>query len=362
MTDSASAPITTVSSRPVRMGLREPYTIAYETVDSTTNVFIRIETDGGPTGVGCAAPDEAVTGETADSVLRAVRDVAAPLVRGRDALDAEPLLADLASALAGQPAALAGLDMALHDIQGKARGVPIRRLMGGARDRIATSITIGILPADETVNRARAFVKQGFRRLKMKGGLDARADADRVLRVRQAVGVALGLSFDANQGFSVAQTVRFAEATAGARLEFIEQPTPRDRPDLLGRAARETAVPIMADEGLMTVADMQLIADGRLADLVNIKLMKVGGLAQAARIDDVAAAAGIGAMVGCMDESALGIAAGLHFALARPNVVYADLDGHLDLVDDPAAGAVLLESGILRPTGGPGLGFDPPGR
>ena len=340
-----------IEAWPVTMRLSEPYVIAYESVETTTAVFLRIETDRGPTGFGCAAPDEAVCGETADDVLTWLRESAEPALMGQDPLDVYELRAS--------PAATAMVDMALYDIQGKVRGLPLFSLLGGGRhDSIITSITIGILPEAETIVSARRRVGQGFVCLKLKGGLDWEEDAARVLKVREAVGDQVELRFDANQGFTLEESVRFARATAAAALEFIEQPTPRDDLAGLAEVARAIDVPVMADESLVTVADAERICLDHTADLVNVKLMKVGGIQRAVEIDRMAAEAGIPAMVGCMDEPALAIAAGLHLALARPNVRYADLDGHLDLLGDPSNGAVFLEAGRLRPAAKPGLGFD----
>src|SRR5207253_1605576 len=90
--------------------------------------------------------------------------------------------------------------------------------------------------------------------------------------------------------------------------------------------------------------------------LFNIKLMKMGGLTPALAVLAVGRAAGIDAMIGCMDEIACGIAAGLHLALASPAVRYADLDGHIGLRGDPSVAAVRLVDGVLHPCPGAGLG------
>ena len=350
--------ITKLDAWPVSMRLSEPYTIAYQSVHAVTNVFFRMETTNGISGYGCAAPDENITGETPESVVRVLENEFTAAVKGADPLRPVMILERLKQHLSFHPAALAALDMALCDILGKACNLPLWKLLGGFRDRIRTSITIGILPMTETVERAREFAARGFKSLKLKGGLDVDADIERVLKVREAIGKKIELRFDANQGFTVEQCLRFVEGTRQAHLELIEQPTPKGKPNLLGRVTSAVSVPVMADESLMTLRDAFRIAQQELADMVNVKLMKVGGISEALQVNAVARSAGLEVMVGCVDEAALAISAGLHFALARPNVVYADLDGHLGLVNDPSAGAVTLRDGALFPSTKPGLGFD----
>jgi L-alanine-DL-glutamate epimerase-like enolase superfamily enzyme len=350
--------ITTIEAWPVTMDLAEPYTIAYETVHTATNIFVRIETNRGIMGWGCAAPDEQITGETPDAVVRQLHDVVAPALQGSDPLRPILLLERIKASLKTCPSTLAAVDMAIHDLFSKSAGLPLWRLLGGFRDRIRTSVTIGILPEKETVSSATEWVSRGFRCLKLKGGKEVQSDIARVLKVREAVGKEIELRFDANQGYTFHDSVRFVEETRKARLELIEQPTPKGEPDILGRVTSSVHIPVMADESLMTLRDAFRIARRDLADMVNVKLMKVGGIAEALQINAVARSAGLEVMVGCMDEAALSIAAGLHFALARPNVAYADLDGHLGLRGDPSHGAVILREGTLFPINRPGLGLE----
>jgi len=350
--------IIAVEALPVRMQLSEPYAIAYETVDHTTNVFLRLETNSGRIGYGCAAPDRQVTGETAHSVIQVVNDVIEPAARGRDVLRYAAILERLKPIVPQHPSAAAMVDMALHDLLGKAAGLPLYRLLGGFRTRIKTSITIGILPLADTLHKARAAVEDGFTALKLKGGRDVENDISRLTAVRNAVGRRIELRFDANQGYSEAETIHFHKQTRAADIALIEQPTRSGDMALLGRLTDRISIPVMADESLVTLRDAFRLAKDGLVDMINIKLMKCGGIYEAMRINAVARAAGLEAMVGCMDEAGLGIAAGLHFALARPNVVYADLDGHLDLVGDPSRSAVHLKNGVLYPRSLPGLGLD----
>jgi o-succinylbenzoate synthase len=342
----------------VRMTMREPYAIAYETLSFSDNIFLRLETDAGLQGYGCAAPDAAVTKETVAGTIAVIQDIIIPLLQNYDPLQLAHIIEDLRLNLKGHPSARAMVDMALYDLLGKIAGLSLHYLLGGYRNSILTSVTIGILPIDETLKKAKTYLAEGILALKLKGGQDVESDISKVCTLRKELGPNIQLRFDANQGYSAKETLQFLKGVKEADLELLEQPTNRDDLKLLGHITRKAPIPIMADESLMGLKDVFRLAKNDLADMVNIKLMKTAGIYNALQISAVARAADIKAMVGCMDESALAIAAGLHLALSSPNITHADLDGHLELQNDPAAGAVILKKGRLFPTGRAGLGFD----
>lgn len=332
------------------------YTIAYESIEQASNVILKINTSDGTTGWGCAAPDAKITNETADEVIANIENVVIPLLVGKDPFQIVRFHEELRSQLPRMHSTLAMVNIALYDLMSRKAGLPLYKLLGGYRDKIQTSITIGILPLVDTIRMAEEFWGQGFRILKLKGGLNLEEDVEKVFRLRERLGKELTLRFDANQGYSVEQSEQFIQMTKAAVIELFEQPTAFGDDEALKKVSERVPVPVMADESIRSLNDVFRLSKTDSSDMINIKIMKVGGLTEAQHINSVARAAGMEVMVGCLDECALGISAGLHFALSRPNVEFADLDGHLDFSNDPFSGLFSLENGWLIPSNVPGLG------
>jgi L-alanine-DL-glutamate epimerase-like enolase superfamily enzyme len=347
--------ITHVEVVPVELKLSLPYRAAAHAaeVEHAACVFVRIETREGRVAWGCAAFDPALTGETMEEVTRVCRACA------ERALDLNPLnteyaLAELAPLNEGTPSARCAFDIAFYDLLGLAAGLPLHRLLGGYRYRIQTSITVGLAPVKETVELAQGRARQGFRILKLKGGLDPEED---VLRVR-AVGDALPdlvLRLDADQGYTIQQALDVARALEG-RLEMLEQPTPAEDLTALREVTQRSPVPILADESVKGPSSALEVASQRAAHGMSVKLATCGGLHCARQVDSIARAAQMATMVGCINEPALLIAAGLGLALSSPNVRYGDLDGHFDLVGDPTRPGFFFQDGWLVARDVPGLG------
>jgi L-Ala-D/L-Glu epimerase len=345
--------IVALETRRYDFQLRHPSIVAYEALEVAPNVVVRLELADGRIGYGNAAPDAHVTGETAESVEQTINEVFIPALLGTDALQIEAHWARLNKLAPNQPSALAAIDIALYDLLGQIARLPLCRLLGAARSETITSVTLSIEETAVNVARAREFQAQGFKALKIKCGLDVAADVARVRAVREAVGQTLRISLDGNQGYTVAETLRVLAELRACNIAFIEQPLKAD--DLAGmrELCQRAEVPVMADESVLQAADVLSTP----APLVNLKLMKCGGLTGALKANAVAEARGIRTMIGCMDESQISMAAAAHLALALDNVAYADLDGHLDIVDDVAQGGLVITDGFVRVGQEAGLGI-----
>lgn len=347
--------IASVEVVPVDLALRLPYRTAHhaEPIESITAVFVRIETTQGREAWGCAAFDPAFTGESRKAVVDACR-ACAERSTDLNPLNTEYALDQLAELTEGVPSALCAFDLAFHDLLGLAAGMPLYRLLGGYRKRIQTSITISIAGVDASVALARQRAAQGFRILKIKGGLNPDEDVRRVRAIHAAL-PKFTLRLDADQGYTVRQALDVARALDG-KLEMLEQPTPAGDLEALHQVTKQSVVPILADESVSQPRSALEVAKLRAADGMSIKLTACGGLRCARQIDTIARVAQMNTMVSCVNQPALLTAAGLSFALSSRNVEYGDLDGHFDLVGDPTRPGFRLEEGWLIAEDVPGLG------
>lgn len=336
--------------------LTRPYTIAYETVSSVENLFVLIELDNGITGIGAGSPAEDVTGETITAGKKALEDSLDAILMDRDIRFFQSLLQTLHGSLKDTPAALAAVDIALHDLAAKMLQIPLVDFLGRFHESLPTSITIGIKPVNETLEEAREYLAKGFSILKVKTGLDVDQDIERILRLNEEFKNTIRIRVDANQGYGALELGHFFDKTEGL-VELIEQPlncrnitSMKSLPDHIRKLSA-------ADESLLDQSSaLNLCCPPQPFGIFNIKLMKCGGIAPGMEIARMASYADIDLMWGCNDESIISITAALHAALASKATAYLDLDGSLDLAQDIVSGGFILEKGWLRTTDQPGLG------
>ncbi len=332
---------------------KERFTIARGSSDVAETAWVFVHS-GGVVGQGCGAPSE-VTHEN----LLTMNETLKTLVKGLRGLEfhqPQEVIERMDKLVPGNPAAKAGLDMAVFDLAAQVAGVPLYKYLGGTRDRMVTDITIGIMPTPEAVEHAKRWVREGFRALKVKIGTDPRSDLERLAAIRTAVGSKVELRIDGNEGYTWGQALQFARAAKDLDIAFFEQPVRATDLEGMRVLTESSPIPIMADEMVLTPNDAKKVKWGNAAKMVNLKLMKHGGVARAMEVDTICSSAGYPTMVGCMSEPQLSIAAGLHFALASSNVRWLDLDSHFNMASDPSSGLAFKNGHLVVPDK-PGLGI-----
>jgi L-alanine-DL-glutamate epimerase-like enolase superfamily enzyme len=210
----------------VDLGNTKPYTIAFKTVDEVRNAFVEITLDNGLTGIGSGNPSEYVVGETLDQCLEALEEKNLEFLIGRDIREFNQLTFDVWKKFPENPSARAALDIALHDVFTKYLDIPLVKFLGQKIKKLPTSNTIGIKNVEETLKEAKDYIQRGFKVLKVKLGHSLDEDVERLMKLREELGNGVVIRVDANQGYTVHQTIELYGRAYDLNLELIEQPLP----------------------------------------------------------------------------------------------------------------------------------------
>lgn len=327
----------------VAVPLIKPFKTALRTVTTAESIIVKITCDNGIVGWGEAPPTVVITGDSLLSIESAVHHVLKPFLEQKSLLNYEMIFQGLKTILIGNSSARAAVDMALYDCLAQYCKLPLYQFLGGHKKELETDFTVSVNGPEEMGEDAVSYVKQGFNVLKVKVGKDdVETDLDRIREIRKRVGSEIKIRLDANQGWTAKDAVRAIRKMedSGLEIELVEQPVKADDIDGLKQVTDNVETLIMADESVFTPKQAFQVLKTRSADLINIKLMKAGGIYQAQIINQLAETCGVQCMVGSMIETRVGITAAAHFAASKQNITRYDFDAPLMLAEEIVDGGI----------------------
>ncbi len=340
----------------VEVPLHQPVRGVHGLTTVQRSVLVRVTAASGE-GWGNVDPTPGYSKVSADEIHATVGRFAPALI-GMDALNVQRVLARIDGEVAGQHEAKAAVEMAVLDLQGRALGVSVPALLGGAvRDEVRFNAWIGAVPPAQAAREAAEWAARGFRTAKIKVAGATDEGLERVAAVRAAVGAGLALRVDFNESLTLAEAVPFIRRLEPYALTLVEQPIPRD--DIAGLATirRHIGIPLMADESVTGPASLIEIIRSEAADIVKLKVMKQGGLFRTRAMLECAAAAGLRIVIGHGFGLTLSTLAEAALAASSDAVLEGcEAVGPLKMAGDVVREPVRLGTGVLRLPAGPGLG------
>ena len=351
--------IAKIETAEVNIPLVTPFKTALRTVDSVNDIVVRITADDGQRGYGEAPPTAVITGETKGSIRCAIEEFIAPPLIGMEIENLDGIMRVLHKSMVKNTSAKAAVDMAVYDLFAKSCGKPLYQVLGGCKGEIETDLTISVNETEEMVKDSLLAIQQGFKILKIKVGKEGQKDVERIKAVRHAVGPDVKLRIDANQGWSAKDAVRIIRKLEdmGIDMDLVEQPVSAHDFEGMKLVTSQVQTPILADESVFSAMDAIHIIKERAADLINIKLMKTGGIYEALKVCAIAECYEVECMIGCMLESKIAVSAAAHLAAAKGVITRADLDGPSLCSEDPYSGGPAFMGSRILLNDKPGLGI-----
>jgi len=326
---------------PIEIKLNEPFVISKGALTHARNTVVKIYNTDGMYGTGECCPYRSIHGETQSGTVAFAKDLAKVMI-GMNPREIQKITLLMDRMIVGNASVKCAFDMAIYDLVAKMDELPLYKMLGGDRDKkIYTDNTVSLLSKEKMVEKAVKFKEMGFPVLKVKlGDRTHNEDVKRMQAVRNAVGDDLPLRIDANQGWSYIDAKRNLDAMSNLRIEHCEEPIQAGNIVDQARLTASSPIPIMADETVFDHKDAYKVLSQQAAHMINIKLGKSGGIANAMKIAALAQAADVYCQVGSFSESRLGISALIHFDMAWDHLIFHDLDSPLMLSEDPVIGGL----------------------
>ncbi len=342
--------ITDIKIGTISVPLKTPFKTALRTVNSVEDIIVEIHTDTGNVGFGEAPPTAVITGDTKGSIIGSIRDHLAPTLIGLDIENLEEILNKLNNCIIKNSSGKAAVDMAIYDLYGQLYKAPLYKLLGGYRKELTTDITISVNDPEEMVKDSIEAIKSGYKTLKIKVGKDYKKDIERMKCIRKGVGYEVALRIDANQGWTPKEAINALRnmEDENLQIEFVEQPVPAWDIEGMKLVKDNISIPVLADESVFSPKEALNILEKRAADLINIKLMKTGGIYNALKICSLAEIYGVQCMIGCMLEAKVSVTAAVHLACAKSIITKIDLDGPILCKEDPVIGGADFEEYSIK--------------
>jgi L-alanine-DL-glutamate epimerase-like enolase superfamily enzyme len=343
----------------VSLPLIKPVKMAGVEIRNADNVIVRVESGDGLVGWGESASAPIMTGETVESMVAAVKHLA-PYLEG-EFEDIGVAVRTMNKWMYGNSAAKGAIEIALHDLVGRASKQPAYALLGGKRrDRIPTLRMISSGKLDADVAEARASLAAGYVAYKIKVGVGTpEADAERTRRVCETLGRGVLISADANQGYTLDEALRYVEAVGDAGLDFFEQPIVQDDLDGMAKIAASTRIAIGADEGIHSLEHIRRHHQRRAAKGVSLKTIKLGGMRGVMEAGKLCAELGMEVNVACkIAESSIASAAIAHIAAALPSINWSVSITCQYLAADLTQRPLQMAQGHVAVSDAPGLGVE----
>jgi len=351
--------ITNIQTKTLKAPLKNPFITSLRRVDALEDLVVIVECDDGTVGYGEGAPTPQITGETMGSMMATVAYIKPHLI-GREIEDFDAIIKLIHSLIVKNTTAKSALEIALYDLKAKSKKLPLFRMLGGTQTKFSTDITISMSEIDKMIVDCHSAVALGYNTLKIKIGDNPQKDVERVIAIHGALDKNIKLRLDANQGWSAKQSVELLHALERQNIiaEFIEQPVAADDIEGLKYIKERVQTPLLADESIFSINDARRLLEMQAIDYVNIKLAKTAGITQALELADLSKSFGVKCMIGCMLEGPISVAAGVHVASAKADIIsMLDLDAVSLLASHPMETSIDFNESKILLSDAHGLGI-----